>query len=265
MSRLFRRVDAHHVGVGGEGARADAEHDASPRQVVEQHHAVGQHEGVVVGQGRHARAEADVPRALCRGGDEHLGRGDDLVAGGVVLAEPGLVEAELVEMLDELQVALERQGRVLADRVERGQEDAELESAVGVDRRHRSPGLVGGGAIGPWRGVALCLDRDGSKKLSTDRFIVPAHIPPSSRTSRRTSRRATRRDFRRRVRHTNARKSGAAACQGVTRILPCSPGARRVSKAPGAPARSTVAVTRRSAPGTPSARRPRVAANSSGV
>ncbi len=73
------------------------------------------------------------------GRDEDLGRGDDLVAGRVVLAEPGFVEAELVEMLNELEVALERERRVLTYRVERGQEDPELQSAVGVNNRHRSP------------------------------------------------------------------------------------------------------------------------------
>ena len=53
-----------------------------------------------------------------------------------MLAEPGLVEAERVQVLDELQVALERQRRVLAHRVERGQEDAEPEAAVRVDACH---------------------------------------------------------------------------------------------------------------------------------
>ena len=70
---LLGGIDAHHEGVGGQGARADAEHDAAARQVVEQHHAVRQHERVVVGQRRDARAEADVPGALRRGGDEDLG------------------------------------------------------------------------------------------------------------------------------------------------------------------------------------------------
>ena len=186
---LLGGVDAHHEGVGREGARSDSEHDAAPGEVVEQHHAVSQHERVVVGQRRDAGAEPDVPGALRGGGDEDLGRGDDLVAGGVVLAEPGLVEAELVEVLDQLQVAFEGEGGVLAHRVERGQEDPELQAAVGVDGGHGPPGV---------RGVG----------------------------------------------------SGAAG-QGVTRILPCSPGVRSVSNAPGAPARSTVEVTRRSAPGTP--------------
>jgi hypothetical protein len=47
---LLGRIDAHHEGVGGQGARAHADHDPPPGQVVEQHHAVGQHERVVVGQ-----------------------------------------------------------------------------------------------------------------------------------------------------------------------------------------------------------------------
>ncbi len=98
--------------------------------MVEQHNAVGQDEGLVVGQGGDAGAEADVLGALRGRRDEHLGRGDDLVAGGVVLAEPGLVEAEAVQVLDELEVALERQRRVLPHRVERGQEDAEPEAAL---------------------------------------------------------------------------------------------------------------------------------------
>ena len=62
----------------------------------------------------------------------------------MVLAEPGLVVAELVEMLDELQIALERERRILADRVERGQEDPELQSAVGVNGGHRSLRRLGG-------------------------------------------------------------------------------------------------------------------------
>ncbi len=107
----------------------------------------------------YGREETPVPRRMCLvrwrgGGDEDLGRGDDLVAGRVVLAEPGFVEAELVEMLDQLQIALERERRVLADRVERGQEDPELQSAVGLNGGHRAPrrlgGLCGlGGLLGP--------------------------------------------------------------------------------------------------------------------
>ena len=62
--------------------------------------------------------------------DEHLGRRDDLVAAGVVLADPRLVEPEAVEVLDQLEVALERERRVLPDRVERGHEESEAHRPI---------------------------------------------------------------------------------------------------------------------------------------
>ena len=43
--------------------------------------------------------------------------------GGVVLADPGLVEAELVEPLHQFEVAFEALGRVLLVRMERRQKD----------------------------------------------------------------------------------------------------------------------------------------------
>jgi len=46
----------------------------------------------------------------------------------VVLADPGLVVAEPVEVLDELEVALQRQRRVLPGGVEGGQEGSEAQS-----------------------------------------------------------------------------------------------------------------------------------------
>jgi hypothetical protein len=54
-----------------------------------------------------------VARALSGGGDEDLRRGDDLAAGGVVLADPRLVVAEAIEVLDEREVALEGERGVL--------------------------------------------------------------------------------------------------------------------------------------------------------
>ena len=105
--------DAEHVRVGRQLARPAAEHRAAAREVVEQHEAVGEHQRVVVRQRVHAGAEPDVLRAFRRRRDEHLRRRDDLVAAGVVLADPRLVEAEPVEVLDQLQVAFERERRVL--------------------------------------------------------------------------------------------------------------------------------------------------------
>ena len=56
------------------------------------------------------------------------GRGDHLPAARVVLAAPELVEAEPVEVRRQLDVALELQHRVLAQRMVRGDEGAELET-----------------------------------------------------------------------------------------------------------------------------------------
>src|SRR5438445_217727 len=81
-------------------------------------------------------------RPAARGPDgdaeEDLGRRDDLVAGGVVLADPGFLEAELVEPLDQLEVALESERRVLAGRMERGHEDAEPHRPVEGHQSSRS-------------------------------------------------------------------------------------------------------------------------------
>src|SRR3546814_13467525 len=85
---------------------------------------------MVVGERAHPGAERDVRGARRRCGDEHLGGGDDLVAGRVVLADPGLVEAEGVEVLDQVEVALEGERGVLPDGVERCEEDAEAKGTV---------------------------------------------------------------------------------------------------------------------------------------
>ena len=92
--------------------------------MVELNHAVGEHERVVVGQRHDAGAEPDVPGALRRGGDEHLGAGDQLEPAGMMLADPGLVVIEPVEVLEQLHVPLHRQGRVLVVVMERREEDA---------------------------------------------------------------------------------------------------------------------------------------------
>ena len=69
--------------------------------------------GLWYGDRGHAGAQPDALGPLGGGGDEDLRRGDDLAAGGVVLTDPRLVVAEPVEVLDQLQVALQRQGGVL--------------------------------------------------------------------------------------------------------------------------------------------------------
>ena len=99
----------------------------APGQVVEQHDAVGHQPRVVVRERHHAGAELDVLGALGGGGDEDLGAADQLVAAGVVLAEPRLVVAEAVELDDALEVVLEGERRALPDGVERREEHAEAQ------------------------------------------------------------------------------------------------------------------------------------------
>src|SRR5713226_8934766 len=81
---------------------------------------------MVIRQADYARPKLDGAGALGRGGQVHLGRRDDLPAGAVVLADPGFVETELVEPLDQLHVALQGIGRVSADLMERGHENPKL-------------------------------------------------------------------------------------------------------------------------------------------
>jgi hypothetical protein len=50
----------------------------------------------------------------------------------MVLAAPEFVVTELVQMIDEIEIAAELQQRVLADRVMRGEKGAETETRHGV-------------------------------------------------------------------------------------------------------------------------------------
>ena len=95
-----------------------------PGHVVELHHALGNVEGMMVGQRDHAGAEPDALGALAGGRQEHLRRGDRLPAARVVLAAPEFVVAEPIQVLHEIQVAPELQHRMLADGMMRGEKGA---------------------------------------------------------------------------------------------------------------------------------------------
>ena len=91
--------------VGLEGAGADAEHGAATRQVIEHDQA----RSATMKGWCSGRSTTPVPnlmllRALGRGGDEDRRVGEDLDGAAVVLADPGFVEVEAVEVLDELEV-----------------------------------------------------------------------------------------------------------------------------------------------------------------
>ena len=114
--------------------------------MVELHHALGDVERVVIREADDSRAESDAVGALRCCGEEHLGRGDHLPAGRVVLAAPELVEAEPVEVRGELDVTLEKEGRVLPGRMVGGEERTELDSwhrvILGIERPPTRIGLV---------------------------------------------------------------------------------------------------------------------------
>src|SRR6266851_655066 len=64
MIALRHRVDAERMRVGGERPGAGAEVGAAAGHVVELHHALGDVEGMVIGQRNHAGAEPDALGAL---------------------------------------------------------------------------------------------------------------------------------------------------------------------------------------------------------
>lgn len=117
----------------GSAPGTDAEDQAAARQVVEEGDALGHLERVVVRQVDDGGAEADARGALRRGGDHQVGRGDGLPAAAVVLADQHLVEADALRVLDELQVALERERGVLPRRVRGHHEHAELQGRSSID------------------------------------------------------------------------------------------------------------------------------------
>ena len=142
---LGSRLDAHLHRVGGQRARPDAEHHSAPRHVVELEQVVSDHQRVVIGQRDDPGAELDVLGPLGQGGDEDHRVGDDLAGERVVLADPGFVVAEVVEVLDQLDIALKREGGMLANAVEGGEEEAEFHPLGSPG--HGGVRSVGGGVL----------------------------------------------------------------------------------------------------------------------
>src|SRR5271170_5699000 len=80
--------------------------------MIQQHQAVGNPQRVVVGERDDPGPQSDPLGPLRGSGNEDLRRADDLTAGRVVLAEPDFVEAQRIEVFDELEISLQCQGRV---------------------------------------------------------------------------------------------------------------------------------------------------------
>ena len=64
-------------------------------------------------------------RYALRGGEEHLGRRNHFPTARVMLAAPEFVVTQLVQELDEVEIAAELQHRMFTDRVVWGEERAE--------------------------------------------------------------------------------------------------------------------------------------------
>ena len=93
--------------IAGEGPHAYPPHEPASGHHVELGDAVGELGRVVVGDAAHPRAEPN-PLRLEQGlGQGQVGRRDILPGARVVLAEPGLIEAELVGQHQQLQVLVE--------------------------------------------------------------------------------------------------------------------------------------------------------------
>src|SRR5713101_9650910 len=121
-------VEADHDGVSWQRAGADAEHEASPSQVVKQDGPLGHPKRIMVADTHDTGTELDVPGTLRSDGNKDLGRSNDLGAGRMVLADPGLVPSETVEMLDQIEIALQGERGVVTRRMERRHEDSEAKS-----------------------------------------------------------------------------------------------------------------------------------------
>ncbi len=80
---------------------------------------------MVVGQRRDAGAKTNAFGAIAEHRQNKLGRGNEFGARGVMFADPCFVVTQGIEMLDGLHIALDTQGRVFVDRMDRRNERAE--------------------------------------------------------------------------------------------------------------------------------------------
>ena len=129
---LGHRIDAKHIGVGRQRSGPGAENDPPARHVVELHDALRDVERMVIGQRDDAGAQLDALRPLAHRGQEQFGRGNHFPSRRVMLADPEFVEAKLVEMHRQFDVAAHLEHRMLADRMVGRDECAELQSSHGL-------------------------------------------------------------------------------------------------------------------------------------
>ena len=114
--------------VRGQRAGTRTEDRPPAGHVIELHHALRDIERMVIRQRDDPGGELDALRPLPCRGQEHFRRGDHFPAAGMMLAAPEFVVAELVQPLDQVEVAAELQHRVFADRMVRREKGAEIQA-----------------------------------------------------------------------------------------------------------------------------------------
>ena len=140
-------VDVEHRPVARQPAGRHAEVEPALGQMIEHGHPVRELGGMVVGHEEPAGADAHRLGLQERLGHEQVGRGVRLPRRGVVLADPGLAEAQLVRPAQRLQIPL-----VTVE-----------ETALGRMRRHREQAVVHGPLLVPGSPAAYATPRRGGR------------------------------------------------------------------------------------------------------
>ncbi len=82
---------------------------------------------MVIRQADYPGAQLDVARAVGRDAHENFRRRDGLPTRAMMLPHPGFVKAQGIHPLDQFQIPLQGQGRILVDAMKRRHEDAEFQ------------------------------------------------------------------------------------------------------------------------------------------
>ena len=146
-------VDIEHRPVARQAGRGDAEIQPAVGEMVEHRDAIGEFGRVVIRQQEPAGAEADVLGLQERLRQQQVRRGMRLPRRGVVLADPGLLVAELVEPAQHLQIPVVTLVQAALRRMRGHREIAELHglssrlfvffqnASVARKREHSTPGV----------------------------------------------------------------------------------------------------------------------------
>ena len=165
------RVELEELEITWKSSRADAPEEPALGHLVQLGDALRQHEGVVIREARHAGPELHPMRHPQCLRDEEVGARDVLPLRRDVLADPGLLVAELVEEHELLEVVGHRAAGIRARRVERHREVADAHRGLpsargrGRGRAPRATRLAYHGRSGRRLG--------GPDATRTDRYRAP--------------------------------------------------------------------------------------------